>query len=252
MQGKFPFPELDLAPVVSKIISSVSGFDAGKATEDNLVDAFAAASEVAIFGHSSYQDWISAESERQRQKALMNAVGNAHQEIIGLLPGFKSFPPNKKNPLPDVVGRRGSQKIYAEIKNKHNTMNSKSAAATYDAMLKFSSQSEYQNHVGIVVQIIADVPKSGNAMWSQFAPGVDRDPKPNLLVMSGRVFYAIATDSSQRQPGLDFDSNEDLSKWESWEAIDLMKDAFLKELAKQTKTATPPWVKNLFEFSIGS
>ena len=34
-------------------------------------------------------------------------------------------------------------------------------------------------------------------------------------------------------------------------AIDLMKDAFLKELEKQTKNTVPDWVRSLFSKSIG-
>ena len=243
--------EVDLQKVVSKIISSNSLFNAEKATEDNLVDAFAAASEVAIFGYPTKEVWLKAEKERQRQKSLMNAVGNAQQEFIGHLDGFTSYPPTKKNPMPDVVGSRGGQKIFAEIKNKHNTMNSKSAAATYDTMVKFSKRPEYKNYIGVVVQIISDVPKSGQAMWVPFAPGADRKTRENLIVMSGRVFYAIATDPKKRQPVKDFAATEDLTKWESWCAIDLMKEAFLKELEKQTKNTVPDWVKSLFSKSIG-
>ena len=114
-----------------------------------------------------------------------------------------------------------------------------------------SERVEYNNYIGAVVQIISDVPKSGQAMWSPFAPGADRNARKNLIVMSGRVFYAIATDPKKRQPVTDFDSTEDLTKWESWCAIDLMKDAFLKELEKQTKKTVPDWVKALFSKSIG-
>jgi len=251
MSKAFTLQRLDLEPVVAKIVSSIAGFDADRATEDNLVDAFAAAAEVAIFGYSTYEQWLKAENERQRQKALMNAVGNAQQELIGKLPGYESFPPSKKNPMPDVVGRRGRQKIFAEIKNKHNTMNSKSAAATYDAMVKFSEHENYHAHVGVVVQIIAEVPQSGQNMWQAFAPGVDRSSREELIVMSGRVFYAIATDPEKRQPVHDFQNSEDMTKWPSWNAIDLMKDAFLRELEIQTEKPVPAWVKALFAHSIG-
>jgi hypothetical protein len=88
-------------------------------------------------------------------------------------------------------------------------------------------------------------------MWFPFAPGADSVSRKNLILMSGRVFYAIATDPKMRQPVKDFDSTEDLTKWESWCAIDLMKEAFLKELENQTKKKVPDWARELFSKSIG-
>jgi hypothetical protein len=55
----------------------------------------------------------------------------------------------------------------------------------------------------------------------------------------------------KRRPTIDFDANEDLRKWPSWKAMDLMVDIFLKELEKQTNSKTPKWVKELFPIGIG-
>ena len=251
MTAKFGLETLDLSAVVSKVVSVVENFDSTTSVENNLVDAFAAAAEVATFNLQTEKEWREPELHRQKQKALMNAIGNAHQEIIGQLDGFNSYPASSSNPMPDVVGKRGKQLIFAEIKNKHNTMNSKSSDATFHSMVGFSESKQFKDYLGIVVQIISPVPASGEKMWIEFAPGRSNRPRKNLLKMSGRVFYAIATDPMKRRPTIDFDANEDLRKWPSWQAIDLMVDIFLKELEKQTKSKTPKWVKELFPIGIG-
>jgi hypothetical protein len=251
MTKVFDLGEIDLSAVISKVVSAVANFDSTTSVENNLVDAFAAAAEVATFNLRTEREWREPELHRQKQKALMNAIGNAHQEIIGQLDGFNSYPASAANPMPDVVGKRGKQQIFAEIKNKHNTMNSRSSEATFHSMAGFSASKQFKDYVGIVVQIISPVPAPGEKMWIEFAPGRSISPRKNLLKMSGRVFYAIATDPMKRQPAIDFDAYEDLSKWPSWQAIDLMVEIFLKELEKQTNSKTPKWVKELFSNGIG-
>ena len=165
MTAKFGLETLDLSAVVSKVVSVVENFDSTTSVENNLVDAFAAAAEVATFNLQTEKEWREPELHRQKQKALMNAIGNAHQEIIGQLDGFNSYPASSSNPMPDVVGKRGKQLIFAEIKNKHNTMNSKSSDATFHSIVGFSESKQFKDYLGIVVQIISPVPASGEKMW---------------------------------------------------------------------------------------
>jgi hypothetical protein len=247
MSDKFDISNVQIADIVKNLITTVDNFRSESSVENNLVDVFAAAAEVATFGHKNENEWREPELHRQKQKALMNSIGMAHQEIIGQLDGFTSFKPSRQNPMPDVVGVRNNQKIFAEIKNKHNTMNARSSEATYHNMLRYSQKEEFKNFVGVVVQIIAPVPKSGDIMWQEFAPGRDTKPYKNIIKMSGRVFYALVTDEKKRQPGKDVKFDEDLTKWPSWNTIDLIAEKFLQELDIQTKKSTPKWIRELFQ-----
>jgi hypothetical protein len=84
-------------------------------------------------------------------------------------------------------------------------------------------------------------------MWQEFAPGRDTKPYKNIIKMSGRVFYALVTDEKKRQPGKDVKFDEDLTKWPSWNTIDLIAEKFLQELDIQTKKSTPKWIRELFQ-----
>jgi Eco47II restriction endonuclease len=148
---------LELDDLVIELLSKLSRFESVNDFDSNVVDPFAAAIEAAVFGHENESEWRISELHRQKQKSLMNQIGNLQQAIIGRLPGWKSF--DAGFDMPDVVGSRGGQKIIAEVKNKYNTMNSNSAAETYDKLVDFLSRDEFKGYIGVVVQIVGPLPR---------------------------------------------------------------------------------------------
>ena len=239
---------LELDDLVIELMNKLSRFDSLNNFESNVVDPYAAAIESAVFGQKSEDDWRVSELHRQKQKALMNQVGSLQQAIIGRLPGWQSY--EAGSDMPDVVGERGGQKIIAEVKNKYNTMNSNSAAETYDKLVEFLSQKRFDGYIGVVVQIIGPTPR--DAHWKAFAPGKSRKERSDLIVMGGRPFYAIATDSLERQPGSGVRANDSLVDWESWRAIDEMTEDLFSAISRCVGSAVPPWVDKFLKPAIGS
>jgi hypothetical protein len=225
---------------MAEFFSLASNFDAEKSSKTNLVDPFAASLEAALYKFSTQRQWQEVELQRARQKNLMNHLGWLQQEIIGQLSGWKSFKSGLD--MPDVVGERGRQKFICEVKNKHNTMNKNSTAETYDVMAEYLSRPKFSGFTGVLVQIIAKTPK--DVYWKPFAPP-GRKPRPDMLVMNARVFYAFATDPEKRRPEIDVKPTENLTKWESWGALDFMLEEFWIELERQTKFVTPDWIKQI-------
>lgn len=84
----------------------------------NIIDPIKLLFDKNVF-NKSFDEIINLELHRQRDKTNTNAIGYFHQNI------FKYI---KNCQVPthgwDVVFDNGTYKIYAEIKNKHNTMNS--------------------------------------------------------------------------------------------------------------------------------
>ena len=171
----------------------------------------------------------------------MNKIGDLHQRIIGRLDGWDCHETNTG--MPDVAGKRGGQKIIAEIKNKHNTMNSKSTKATFESFEEMLSRPQFRGYIGVVVQIIAPREQTGN-YWKPFtASGCTA--RDDIIVMNGRTFYAIATDSQMRQPTLDFGATENLRRWSTWGAIDEMVEQFFVAVENLYSGSAPDWVKEL-------
>lgn len=241
-------PDLKLDDLVLELLGKLNKFDNVNDFGSNVVDPFAAAIEASIFGHKSENEWRVSELHRQKQKALMNQVGDLQQAIIGRLPGWQSFSAGSESP--DVVGHRGEQKIIAEVKNKYNTMNSNSAGETYDKLVEFLSEKRFQGYCAVVVQVVG--PTSRGSHWKPFAPGKNRKVRDDLFVMSGRPFYAIAADAKARQPGISVNPTEALEKWESWKAIDEMTKQLFKAMAKCSGSQVPAWVNKFLEPAIGS
>jgi hypothetical protein len=239
---------LELDDLVVELLSKLNRFESVNDFDSNVVDPFAAAIEAAVFGHENESEWRISELHRQKQKALMNQIGNLQQAIIGRLPGWKSF--DAGFDMPDVVGSRGGQKIIAEVKNKYNTMNSNSAAETYDKLVDFLTRDEFKGYIGVVVQIVGPLPRGVN--WKPFAPGKKRVERNDLIVMGGRPFYAIATDEHERQPVKDFKSNEPLNEWNSWHAIDQMTTQMFSSISRCVGSEVPPWVHKFLSPAIGS
>ena len=240
--------DIKLDDLVIEILAKLKKFDSKNDFDSNVVDPFAAAIEASIFGHKSEAEWHKSELHRQKQKTLMNQIGELQQAIIGRLPGWVSF--DAGSDKPDVVGTRGSQKIIAEVKNKYNTMNSNSAGETYDKLVEHLERKEFKGYVGLVVQIVGPTHREGH--WKHFAPGKNRKARNNLFVMAGRPFYAIATDPEMRQPGLSVNAHDNLQSWSSWRAIDEMTAQLFASIGRCAGAPVPDWVKKFLEPAIGS
>jgi hypothetical protein len=246
MTPEFKLKSFELAPIVAKLLERINQFDNTKASKKNLVDPFAAALEFAVNEYPSQVAWEFAEQGRQRQKNLMNHIGDLQQSIIGQLEGWESHSSGTHNP--DIVGSRGRQKMIAEVKNKHNTMNHNSSGETYDVLDSFLDHSEFHGFTAAVITVIA--PPAKDVFFRHFAPG-GRPIRNDIVLLSGRVFYAIATDPMERTPFIDFQPNEDMRKWPSWIAIDLMLEEFWAEIQSQTGQVVPKWIRNLTEQALG-
>jgi len=241
-------PDLYLDDLVIELLAKLEKFDAANNFGSNIVDPYAAALEASVFRHATESAWRESELHRQKQKALMNYVGQLHQSIIGCLPGWESFDAGSDSP--DVVGVRGEQRIIAEIKNKHNTMNSNSAGETYDKLVEFLERREFKGFIGVVVHIIGPVSKETH--WKPFAPGKNRKARSDLIVMNGRPFYALAVDEKERQPGVSVKPDSRMESWSSWSAIDEMTSQLFSSIARNTGATVPKWVEKFIDPAIGT
>lgn len=92
----------------------------------NLIDPIKLTFDSKVYG-KSIEEIIESESLRQIDKSNTNHIGYFHQNIFKYFDGW-SVPPQGFDTVSEV------RKIFVEMKNKHNTMNSASSQKTYIKM----------------------------------------------------------------------------------------------------------------------
>lgn len=132
----------------------------------NIIDPIKLTFDNRVYKKSLIET-IEDEIVRQRDKTNNNAIGYFHQNMFRYIKNC-----NVPQSGFDVVFDNGINKIYVEMKNKHNTMNSSSSQKTYMRML--SQILKEDNCKCYLVEIIAK--HSQNIVWKV---SLDNDPVSN-------------------------------------------------------------------------
>ena len=155
----------------------------------NVIDPFSALVDAARQG-ISLEVWMEQEKSRQIQKSFQNAVGDFHQHILGAVPGWQDAGEGGSY---DVISEE--KKIIAEIKNKHNTMNSGLQVQVYDKLAGWLDYGK-GGYTAYVVDIVPKSPKPYSIPYIPSERKIKRQTRENLLRIDGRSFYALATGHS--------------------------------------------------------
>lgn len=157
----------------------------------NVIDPFSALFSMELFDLSP-EEWKKSEIQRQVDKALSNAIGTFHQQILSSIPGWEDL--NNSNQV-DLVNRK--KMIIAELKNKHNTLNAAGTIKLYEKLsdLVNSKSSIFKGYTSYYVTII---PKNPNGIDDLFYPsdnasGERAKQDDKIRVIDGKRFYALAS-----------------------------------------------------------
>jgi hypothetical protein len=142
---------------------------------NNLVDPIKLTFDSMVYG-KTMEELIDDEAKRQIDKSNSNVIGYFHQNIFKYIGGNEWYVPQRGF---DVVNE--NKKIYVEMKNKHNTMNSSSSSATMRKML--DKISEDPDNYCFLVEVIAK--QSQDIAWNNSHEHIRR--------VSIDVFYEIVT-----------------------------------------------------------
>ncbi|WP_353777447.1 Eco47II family restriction endonuclease [Winogradskyella sp. 3972H.M.0a.05] len=147
----------------------------------NKVDTFKLTFDLK-FNNLSEEDLIKFEVSRQIDKSINNAIGTFHEEILGGIKGFS----NGKLSGYDIKADDNS--LFAEIKNKHNTMNSSSAESVFQKLEQFANDN--QQAKCYLVQTLAK--KSFKKKWEAT---INKTPyrHDRVFMISGDRFYGLLT-----------------------------------------------------------
>ena len=162
----------------------------------NIIDPIKMVFDKAVFG-KSWDELITSEVFRQRDKSNNNSIGYFHQKIFQYIQGC-TVPPNGTQGGWDVIvdkpngytadGINTVHKIFVEMKNKHNTMNSSSSASSY---IKMQNQLLHNDDcLCFLVEAIAK--RSQNIVWKT-SVNKQKVEHARIRRVSIDAFYEITT-----------------------------------------------------------
>ena len=134
------------------------------------------------FNSIDEESLIKAEILRQVDKSINNSIGTFHEHILGGVEGFElgNFSGYDIKAMDDT--------LFADIKNKHNTMNSKSSEALFQTLARYADT--HKKAKCYWVQILAK--KSFTELWAGEINGKEYSHS-RVYKISGDRFYALLT-----------------------------------------------------------
>ncbi len=145
----------------------------------NKVDTFKLTFD-ASFNSISESDLIKSEINRQIDKSINNSIGTFHEQILGGIEGYE---------IGNLSGydiKAKDNTLFADIKNKHNTMNSSSSESLFQKLAHYADT--HKKSKCYWVQILAT--KSFVQKWSGEINGKEYSHS-RVYKISGDQFYKL-------------------------------------------------------------
>lgn len=165
------------------------------------------------FNNLDEETLIEAEILRQIDKSINNAIGTFHEEILGGISGFE------KGNLSGYDIKAIDNTLFADIKNKHNTMNSSAAESLFQKLQRYAVK--YPKAKCYWVQILAT--SSFNESWEASLNGKTYKHK-RVYKISGDQFYKLL-------------SKQDDAFFQLYKALPIAIADFLKTIKKSEAIA---------------
>lgn len=148
---------------------------------NNKIDIFKLTFD-SKFNDINESDIIQSEVLRQIDKSINNSIGTFHEEILGGIKGYE------KGNLSGFDIKANDNTLFADIKNKHNTMNSSSAESLFQKLAHYADT--YKKAKCYWVQVLAK--NSFNEKWFGEINGKEYSHS-RVYKISGDQFYALLT-----------------------------------------------------------
>jgi hypothetical protein len=134
----------------------------------------------ASFNDLDEETLIKTEINRQIDKSINNSIGTFHEQILGGITGYE---------IGNLSGfdiKAKNDTLFADIKNKHNTMNSSSAESLFQKLAKYADTYKQANCYW--VQVLAK--NSFNEKWFGEINGKEYSHS-RVYKISGDQFYKL-------------------------------------------------------------
>lgn len=147
----------------------------------NKIDTFKLTFD-SHFNNLDEETLIKTEVNRQIDKSINNSIGTFHEQILGGICGFEM------GNLSGFDIKANDNTLFADIKNKHNTMNSSAAESLFQKLANYADT--YKQAKCYWVQILAK--KSFNEKWFSEINGKEYSHS-RVYKISGDQFYKLLT-----------------------------------------------------------
>ena len=134
----------------------------------------------AQFNGKNEDELIQSEILRQIDKSINNSIGTFHEQVLGGINGYEV------GNLSGFDIKATDDTLFADIKNKHNTMNSSSAESLFQKLKRYAD--DYKKANCYWVQILAK--GSFNEHWKSEINGKEYSHS-RVFRISGDQFYAL-------------------------------------------------------------
>ncbi len=138
----------------------------------------------ARFNNLDEEKVIEVEILRQIDKSINNSIGTFHEQILGGIEGYEM------GNLSGFDIKSKDNTLFADIKNKHNTMNSSAAESLFQKLAHYADT--YKQAKCYWVQVLAK--SSFNEKWSGEINGKEYSHS-RVYKISGDRFYALLTNT---------------------------------------------------------
>lgn len=137
------------------------------------------------FNDASPEEIIETEILRQIDKSINNSIGTFHEQILGGVEGYEV------GQLSGFDIKAKDNSLFADIKNKHNTMNSSAAESLYQKLARYADTHKHAKCYW--VQVLSK--GSFNESWHGDINGKEYNHS-RVYKISGDQFYALITGES--------------------------------------------------------
>lgn len=134
------------------------------------------------FNQIDEEKLIQSEILRQIDKSINNSIGTFHEQILGGITGYEI------GKLSGFDIKAIDNTLFADIKNKHNTMNSSAAEALFQKLSRYAN--DYKKSKCYWVQILAK--GSFCELWNGEINGKEYSHS-RVYKISGDQFYSLIT-----------------------------------------------------------
>jgi hypothetical protein len=166
----------------------------------------------AKFNAIDEETLIQSEILRQIDKSINNSIGTFHEQVLGGISGFEM------GNLSGFDIKAIDDTLFADIKNKHNTMNSSSSESLFQKLARYADT--YKKANCYWVQILAK--SSFNEKWTSEINGKEYSHS-RVFKISGDQFYALL--SGQKD-----------ALFQLYKALPTAINDYLMAVEKETKT----------------